>query len=792
MYYKENGNLIPLKGTLYHGVNLYGFIIELKKKYNKGKISQNCIYKLEEIGMIWNLNEYKWELNYKEVENYYRENGHLNIPLRYVSNNGIRIGKWLQLQRIRYLKHKNSDELDLMWDEHFLKLEKLGIIWVPLEEQWNQYYYLAKKYYEEHGNLLISSNYITPCGIKLGIWINNQRKYYKKREDEDRNPNFTKHRIDLLEQIGMIWDVRSYIKEQSRIKEVNRRAARAFIKQERLDIIWDKYYKEAVKYYKSNGNLLVPLEYVVNGVGLGTWISAQRRNYKQGKLNSNQIDELEALGMIWNFSKTTWYNFYQYVKAFYLKNGNLSIPSGYVVDGYNLGNWINNQRQLYKKGKLTKEKEILLEELKIKWCVEEEVWLEKYNLYKEYIMKFGIQSVQINCMYKGVNLYNWERSQRDRKKSGKLEDYRIAKMEELGFSWDPLEEKWNQLYNLAKKYYEKYGDLLVPFSYEIDNLRLGAWIAIQRRNFKKKNTKNRNPKFTKERIELLEEIGMEWVLPSNYNKTSFEEQCIYFYVKKYYPDAINNYRVNGMELDIFVPSLFIAIEYDGEYWHKNKYAKDLTKNIECERNDIRLIRVREPKCKYIEGKYVEYRLKDHTNKTLQKKIVDLFLEQFHIKADIDIVRDMEQIMERYYARVDESWNEKYEYAKKYYEVNGNLLVPDKYVIDGVNLGNWIQIQRQAYKGNGKNRITKKHIDLLEGIGMIWNVKEYFWEKKYELAVLYYKRNGHLKIPSSYICKNVQLGRWIETQRQAYRGIHYKISLEQIEKLNCIGMIWYIK
>jgi len=109
MYYKENGHLIPLKDSLYHGVNLYGFIIELKKKYNNGKISQNCIHKLEGIGMIWNLNEYKWDLNYKEVESYYRENGHLNIPLRYVSNNGIRIGKWLQLQRIRHLKHKNSN-----------------------------------------------------------------------------------------------------------------------------------------------------------------------------------------------------------------------------------------------------------------------------------------------------------------------------------------------------------------------------------------------------------------------------------------------------------------------------------------------------------------------------------------------------------------------------------------------------------------------------------------------------------------------------------------------------------
>ena len=60
---------------------------------------------------------------------------------------------------------------------------------------------------------------------------------------------------------------------------------------------------------------------------------------------------------------------------------------------------------------------------------------------------------------------------------------------------------------------------------------------------------------------------------------------------------------------------------------------------------------------------------------------------------------------------------KYEYAKVYYERNGHLLVPAKYVCEeGVQLGMWIRTQRVAYK-NGV--ITEKRKSLLEHIGMIW-------------------------------------------------------------------------
>lgn len=51
------------------------------------------------------------------------------------------------------------------------------------------------------------------------------------------------------------------------------------------------------------------------------------------------------------------------------------------------------------------------------------------------------------------------------------------------------------------------------------------------------------------------------------SRTSKPEQLIYLYAKKYFPDTLNMYSVDGMSLDIYVPSRKIAIEYDGSYWH---------------------------------------------------------------------------------------------------------------------------------------------------------------------------------------------------------------------------------
>ena len=80
-------------------------------------------------------------------------------------------------------------------------------------------------------------------------------------------------------------------------------------------------------------------------------------------------------------------------------------------------------------------------------------------------------------------------------------------------------------------------------------------------------------------------------------QTSFAEQAVYFYIKQLYPDALNRYTakfLGRMELDIFIPSIKLAIEYDGEAWHKkNTIKREERKYQLCKENGIKLIRLRE-------------------------------------------------------------------------------------------------------------------------------------------------------------------------------------------------------
>lgn len=76
---------------------------------------------------------------------------------------------------------------------------------------------------------------------------------------------------------------------------------------------------------------------------------------------------------------------------------------------------------------------------------------------------------------------------------------------------------------------------------------------------------------------------------------------------------------------------------------------------------------------------------------------------------------------------EEKWNRNYKLAKAYYEYYRNLEVSQffktvngyDYDENGIALGRWISNQRQAYKGQGYEKITEDQIELLNQIGMKW-------------------------------------------------------------------------
>ena len=50
-------------------------------------------------------------------------------------------------------------------------------------------------------------------------------------------------------------------------------------------------------------------------------------------------------------------------------------------------------------------------------------------------------------------------------------------------------------------------------------------------------------------------------------------------IKSLYPDSILNYPAKWFSIDIAIPSLNIAVEYDGSYWHNAEDDKKRDKEL---------------------------------------------------------------------------------------------------------------------------------------------------------------------------------------------------------------------
>jgi hypothetical protein len=266
-FYIENNHLLIEKNYKTNdGYSLGNWIQKQRNKYfdiSKNKLTPLQIQLLNDIEMVWSLNDYRWNLNYNEAKKYYIEHNHLRIPYIYEVN-GLKLGKWIHTQRKAF---KNQSDCKIS-NEHIQMLDDIGMIWEVFDNNWNNYYSDLVDYYYEYGHIDIPSSYITKEKKKLGLWLWTQKKDYK-------NGFLSKDKIALLEKLNIIWVSNS--------------------------IAWNENYQVAKKYYLKYGDLNVKQNYVINGYSLGNWISYQRKLCKENSKNltTKQIQMLNDIGMIW-------------------------------------------------------------------------------------------------------------------------------------------------------------------------------------------------------------------------------------------------------------------------------------------------------------------------------------------------------------------------------------------------------------------------------------------------------------------------------------------------------------
>jgi hypothetical protein len=131
---------------------------------------------------------------------------------------------------------------------------------------WEDWIRRLTNYKKKYGNLLISTNYITGDGYKLGQWVLTQRASKLK---------LTAERFKQLDAIdGWTWTA----------NEAN----------------WDLQFEKLKAYEQEYGNCKLPYDWSVHDryIKLRSWVSKQR--VSKSKLSQSQIEKLESLnGWSW-------------------------------------------------------------------------------------------------------------------------------------------------------------------------------------------------------------------------------------------------------------------------------------------------------------------------------------------------------------------------------------------------------------------------------------------------------------------------------------------------------------
>lgn len=138
---------------------------------------------------------------------------------------------------------------------------------------------------------------------------------------------------------------------------------------------------------------------------------------------------LNSISFVWNTVTAMWEERFRKLSEWRCIHGHCAVP---IAQG-ELGTWVSKQRQLRKRGKLSKEKINALDSLNFTWSTAEADWEEKFKRLCEWTREHGHASVPFNEGELGW----WVNTQRQCKRKGKLSPTREARLQSLSFVWNP-------------------------------------------------------------------------------------------------------------------------------------------------------------------------------------------------------------------------------------------------------------------------------------------------------------------------------------------------------------------
>lgn len=438
-----------------------------------GKLDAERQAQLNAFGFSWvfEMNDHRWDEMYQRLKNYHAQHGNADVPHRWKED--MKLAAWVGAQR---QKRKKA----LMSGEQVHLLDDLGFTWQHRERgSWEERLAEVAAFKAKNGHCDIPTIY--PENPKLGRFVNAMRT--------DRNKGaLSAERIAKLDEVGFVW--------------ASGRAT--IVDGEGISADWQARFEELLRFKATHGHCDVPGKWDENPK-LGNWVNFQRYCQKSGTLHPERKQRLEEVGFNWiseRSSQDSWGTRYEQLKAYQTRFGHCRVPVEWL-ENKNLGAWVIRQRFLKKSGKLTQDREEMLNELGFTWEERERSsWDARFRELVEFKAQNGHFDVPVKWS-ENPQLGAWVAAQRALGKSGKLSPERCQHLDSIEFDWrsDSRQEEWTTRYDQLKAYKDRFGDCRVPVKWP-ENEKLGAWVARQRHFFK-------HGKLPSEKVRLLNDVGFE-------------------------------------------------------------------------------------------------------------------------------------------------------------------------------------------------------------------------------------------------------------------------------------------
>ncbi len=289
---------------------------------------------LDRLGFHWDAQEGKWLAQLEKLKEFKRKFGHCNVEFE--RNSYPRLLSWLSIQR-------SINKEGQLQSERVTMLNELGVAWdggVVWDVKWNEMYAQLKKFHADNGNLDVPQ--MCNGNRKFSAWVHRQRALRKANTLSDEQ-------IKLLDELGYTW------------KQRDRGA-------------WEDRLAEVIAFKEKHGHCDIPLN-LTEPPKLAGFVNATRVQRNRGTLSAERMAKLDAVGFLWQGKgrkigedgmNSVWQERFDELLGYQKIHGNCNVPGG-REENAKLGNWVQQQRQLRKKGKLHPERIRLLDEIGFVW-----------------------------------------------------------------------------------------------------------------------------------------------------------------------------------------------------------------------------------------------------------------------------------------------------------------------------------------------------------------------------------------------------------------------------------------